>query len=317
MQEFLIMLKNVIMFVLLAIPGYIAVKTKLFKSSDSTILSKIVLYVAVPFFIISSTLNIDLNGEKLVKFLVFAIIFVIIIFALFFLSKPFAKDEKNAGEKGLLRFCIIFSNNGFLGLPLAEAIFGGSNPDVIAYLVVVNVVNNILLIVMGSYMISGEKKHISAKGILTSPVLIAFVIGIILNLIDINSLLPEVAIYSNYLKNLVTPLSMTILGMNFAGISILKLFKNKKVYYVSIIKLLIFPIIVMSILLIINIFAPIENSILMAVFIGLATPTASLATSLADRFNVGIENATLFVLGSTLFSVVSLPILYALLSLFL
>ena len=166
-------------------------------------------------------------------------------------------------------------------------------------------------------MISGEKKHISAKGILTSPVLIAFVIGIILNLIDINSLLPEVAIYSNYLKNLVTPLSMTILGMNFAGISILKLFKNKKVYYVSIIKLLIFPIIVMSILLIINIFAPIENSILMAVFIGLATPTASLATSLADRFNVGIENATLFVLGSTLFSVVSLPILYALLSLFL
>ena len=47
MGEFLIMLRNVIMFVLLAIPGYLLVKTKHLKSSDSGVLTTILLYLGL------------------------------------------------------------------------------------------------------------------------------------------------------------------------------------------------------------------------------------------------------------------------------
>ena len=212
------------------------------------------------------------------------------------------------------RFCVVFSNNGFIGLPLAEAIFGMTSP-ILAHIVVINVINNILLMVLGPYMFTGDKSTISFKGIVKSPVLIAFVIAIVINLIGIKEVTGEVFYYSNFLKNMVTPLSMTILGMKFAELKILSLFTCKKLYYIAFIKLIVCPVLTVGILLIINIFTPISIALIFTIFIGFGTSTASLTTSLADKHKVGEKEASIYVLGTTLFSVITLPILYALLCL--
>ena len=313
MQEFLVMLKNVIIFVLLALPGYITVKTKLFKSEDSNVVSKLAIYVAVPFFIVGSTLNIDLTGEFAKNLLITAGIFSLFTVLGLLLAKVFIKNDERK-LAGLERFCIVFSNNGFIGLPLAEAIFGLSSP-VIAYIVVINVINNIVLMLIGPYMFTGDKSSISFKGIVKSPVLIAFVIALIINLIGFEPVTKEALYYSNYLKNMVTPLTMTILGMKFANVKMTELFTSKRVYYVSFLKLVVMPIILMAILFGINAIVNIDAGIMFAIFIGFATSTASLATSLSDRNKVGEKEAALYVLGTTLFSVITLPILYGLLCL--
>ena len=54
MEEFVIMLRNVLMFVALAIPGYILVKGKLLKPEQSGVLSKLLMYLALPFMIFSA-----------------------------------------------------------------------------------------------------------------------------------------------------------------------------------------------------------------------------------------------------------------------
>ncbi len=317
MEEFLIMLKNVAMLVFLAMPGFIIVKSKLLNSQDSNIVSKVTLYIAVPFFIIGSTLNVNLTGEIALKFLIIALICTAGIFILLFISRFFLKKSKNELQRGLERFCVVFTNNGFLGLPLAEAVFGQTIPEVLSLIVIINIVSNIFLMIMGGFMFSGDKKSISIKSVLTSPVLIAFIVAIILNLTNVKSIVPEVQTYSNYFKNLVTPLSMIILGMKFADISLSKIFTNSKVYYICLLKLIVMPCIIMAIILVLNIFVTIDKNIIYATFIGFATPTASLATSLADRYGVGEEESTLYVLGTTLFSVITLPILYYLLNLFI
>ena len=316
MQEFFVMLKSVIIFVLLAVPGYIVVKTKLFKSEDSNVLSNLAIYVAVPFFIVSSTVSIDLTGEMAINLLLVALFYSVFMVLAIFLAKLFIKKKDEKGLSGLERFCVIFANNGFIGLPLAEAVFGPTSP-ILAYIVVINVINVTMLMVLGSYMFSGDKSSISLKGIVKSPAVIAFVIAIIINLIGVKEVSSEVIYYSNYLKSLVTSISMTILGMKFADVKISALFTSKKLYYISLLKLVVVPVIVIAIMLVVNTFVKIDNGIIFTMFIGFATSTASLTTSLADRYKVGEQEASIYVLGTTLFSVVTLPILYALLCLFI
>ena len=316
MQEFFIMLKNVIIFILLAVPGFVAVKTKLFKSEDSNVLSKVVLFVAMPFFIAASTLNIPLTEQMAIKLLIVAGLYSAFTVLLFFLAKIFIKkDDKNA-LAGLERFSLIFSNNGFIGLPLAEIMFGLDSP-IIAYIVVINVINNVALMVVGPYMFTGDKSTISFKGILKSPVLIAFVIAFIINLIGVQPITKESLYYSNFLKAVVTPLAMTILGMKFANVKMSALFTNRKVYYISFLKLLLFPALTIALMLAIKFAVGLDSAIIIAVFIGFGTSTATLTTSIADRCGVGQIESSLYVLGSTLFSVISLPVLYALLCLFI
>ena len=64
MSEFIIMLRNVLIFVALAIPGYWLVKLKMLKQEQSGVLSKILMFLALPFLIFSGTVNnLSLNKE--------------------------------------------------------------------------------------------------------------------------------------------------------------------------------------------------------------------------------------------------------------
>ena len=49
MDALFTMLKNVILFVALAVPGYLLVKGKLLNAAHSGVLSKLLMYVGMPF----------------------------------------------------------------------------------------------------------------------------------------------------------------------------------------------------------------------------------------------------------------------------
>ena len=69
MDALFIMLRNVILFVALAIPGYLLVKTGQLKQEQSVSLSKMMMYMGMPFLIFSSTISkMVFNKELLVSF---------------------------------------------------------------------------------------------------------------------------------------------------------------------------------------------------------------------------------------------------------
>ena len=317
MQEFLIMLRNVIMFVLLAIPGYLLVKTKRVKSSDSGVLTTILLYLGLPFMILVNTLNITITTETIRGILLTALIFIFGEIVLILLSKIFSKFEPLDDQRRMARFCMIIPNNGLIGLPLALALFESTTLSiVIVYVAVANVLTNVLWPTYGNYLLSGDKKHISAKGLLTNFVLIAFILGVILNLLGFSGEVKDIVVdYSNHLKGVVVALSMTILGMKFADAKITKLFTSLKVYYVSFVRLLLSPILVIGALLLIRLLVPIANEVIIAAYITFSMPAAPIAAMLSDKFGMDSENAVLYTSGSTLFSVITIPLLYLLLNL--
>ena len=307
----IIMLKNVIVFVALAIPGYLLIKTKLLKKEQSGALSMLLMYVGMPFLIFSSTINnITINTELLATIGIVLGIGVVYTFAMFFVSKPLTKMEREQKTQGMMRFSSVFSNNGFLGIPLAMAVFGAGSMALMV-VIILNIVTNVLMYTLGIYLISGDKKAISLKKAFLNPVLIAFVIGIIANLLNVKGYVPEVATYSTHFSNLVTPISMTILGMKMGGVKFLELFKSWKTYYVSALKLVVFPMVIVAIVFVLNqVSAIITGDMVLGVLIAFAMPTAGLASTFSDNFGGDTENAVAFTLGTTILSIVTIPLLY-------
>lgn len=311
MDSFLIMFKNVVMFVLMALPGYILVKSKQLKAGHAGALSKLLMYVGMPFLILSSTLKLSLNAEFVKMMLLVAGIGIAFILIMFFVSAPLTGKESDAKTRGMMRFCAVFANNGFLGLPLAIAVFG-AGAKAVTVLIILNIITNILMYTLGIYLVSGDKGAMNLKKAFLSPVLIAFVIGILLNLLNVTDYVAEVATYSTHFSNIVTPISMTILGMKMGEVQLLKLFTNWKTYYVSALKLLVFPIAIVGVLLCVRLFASsvVDFGFVMGTFMAFAVPTAGLSSAFADQCDGDSESAVAFTLGSTILSIITIPILY-------
>ena len=320
MEAFLSIFKNVLIFIALAVPGYLLVKTKILKSSETGALSKLLTYVGMPFLILTGTMDISLDAEFALTSIVTIVGCIVITLGMCFLSapltaryksKPGCEGDANDKQRGIMRFAMTLSNNGFLGIPLAQAIFPHS-PIAVTIVVIINIVTNLGIYTFGIYMISGDKKAMSFKKAFLNPVLIAFVVGVIFNVFDVKTLVGEVYSYSIYLKNLVTPVSMIIIGMKLANIKITSLFTSKSGLYVYFIKLIVLPIASVAIAIgLVYMFPALPKDLVLSFFVAFAMPTAALASTFADAYNGDTENAVIYTLGSTIFSIATISILYA------
>lgn len=317
MGTFMIMLKNVLIFVLLAVPGYLLVRGKLLSAKESGTLSKLLTNIGMPFMILSSTLKLEFNPELTKNIIVMGVLGVLFILFMFITSAFFCRDKAQK-LRGMMRFCTIFANNGFIGIPLVRAVFG-EDSVVMAYLIILNILNNVLMFTLGVYLVSGDKNAINVKKAILSPVLLAFLAGVGLNLLKVNSFLPELQTYSNHFSGIVTPLSMLVLGMKLAEVPMKRLFTSGRMYGVSGLRLVLYPALAVGVMLLTNLipFLDLGKDGVLAFFVSYAMPVAGLASVFADQYGGDSENAVIFTLGSAVLSVVTIPVLYWVLQLFL
>ena len=326
MDAFEIMLKNVIVFVLLAVPGWLLVKTKLLKTEQSGVLSKTLQYVGVPFLVVKSLMNVSLDQKLLSVIGISALIAIVFTAILYFLSFPLSKLEKGGADgetgetaseengkknkaRGMMQFCMICANNGFLGIPLAEAVFGAQSLEVVS-LVVVNIISLMFFNTFGVYLVSGDKSNIQVKKTLLNPALIAFVVGIAFNLLKVGAHLPEATTYVGQLSGLVTPLCMIILGMKLGDVPFKELFSSWKAYYVAAVKLVLVPVLAATITLACYHLFSMPAEVVFGVFLGFGLPTATLGIVFADNYGGDAKNGVIYTLSNTVLSVVTIPLLY-------
>ena len=312
MQEFLLILKNVIIFVLLAVPAYILVRGKILKESDSRVISKLLLYIGLPFLIFDSVAKVDLSGKNTIIFILIFIFGVLFPMLCVWISSFFYRKDENKKARGIARFCMAFANNGFLGIPLATMVFGADS-IITACIIVLNITSNSLMYIFGPSLAAGEKQKTSLLKVILNPGIIAFVIGIIVNLTKLGTLLPQISTYAGYFSGIVTPVSMLILGMKMAAMPVTKLFLNKKVYTVCLMKLIVFPVIASVLGMLLMKLGLFDRSMVIAVYIAYAMPTAGSASAFADRHDGDGDGAAAYTLGTTIFCIATVPLLYLLL----
>lgn len=214
---------NVVMIVVLAVPGFALRKTKLLPDKAASLLAVLLLYIAQPFLMMSSLFNKPFSASMLVNFawvLAFAVALQLLVY--FAAKLIFCKTKGEASR----RACVASSylgNVGFMGIPVMEMLFPG-NDDMVLYTVVYNIAFNAMTWTLGVFAITGEKKRINPLKILLNPPTIAVIIS--LPFFFLNVRIPEqVMTPISYLGNMTLPLSMIILGIRLAD---MHLFRTKK-----------------------------------------------------------------------------------------
>ena len=289
--------KIIEMFIIM-IGGFIAYKTKLIDSSTTKKMSDLLLMLISPLLIFQSY-QIDFDMEHFIgllwTFFASSITFVIMIVLAGFIFR--GKDEKMPVEK----VGAIYSNCGFIGIPLVDGILGTQG---VFYLTGYITIFNILVWTNGVWLMTGGGGLKSAWKNLVSPSIIAVFIGIFCFLLQLR--LPEIISEPIQMTaDMNTPLAMIIAGANLAQADLKNSLKNKRLYFVCFIRLIVFPAVCAIALYLMHL----EFQIAFTVFIASACPAGAMTIMFAERYGRDARYASEIFTVTTILSAVTIPLL--------
>lgn len=300
MELSLILLKQVGVMLLLICIGAVCFKSKLISLEGNKNLTNLVLYVVNPAVIIVSYHQ--TFTPHLFKGLAYALLLSAAGLLVFIGSSYLLLRGKNQDSIIIERINASYSNCGFMGIPLALALFGSEG---VLYITAINTVFNILIWTHGVAAISKNKSEVSLKKIITNPTIIATVLGFLMFAFQIK--IPGLIFNTlSYVNDMITPLAMFIAGITIANSNIIKALKKPRIYFVCAIKLLIVPIV--FILLISLLPCPNETAKITTI-VGLSCPSATIGTMLAIRFNKDSSYSSEIFGLSTILSIITLPVI--------
>ncbi|MCR4734019.1 MAG: AEC family transporter [Treponema sp.] len=217
---FLLVLKQLSIMLLIGICGFVF--GKIFKCGDSEqkFLSKLLLYFINPCMVFN-TFNRDFDSARLLRFLFVIAIALVLHFVMigisFFASK--SRDSSQEDYKQIDRVAMVFTNCGFIGIPLINGVFGDEG---VFYLMGYLVVFNLLLWTYGYYQMGGK---MNLKKIITNPNVIAVILGITLFCLPFK--LPELIQKPlSMIAETNTAMAMILIGLLFSNF---KLPKNSEI----------------------------------------------------------------------------------------
>lgn len=320
-SAFIILQQMLVLFGMMLV-GYFCYKIDWIDNHTYGKLSKIVVNILNPLLVIDGVLGKN-TGEDLNKLGInFGMMIIYFIF-LIIISIPVAKiirPEKKNVE--LYRLMMIFSNVGFMGIPVISALYGSG---VIIYIVFYMLGYNFLLYTYGIILArrsaqrnsqrneneNGEKSTVSFKENIKSimnPGVIAGILAIVLFVMNIQVAAP-VASFIKYLSQCVVPMSMILIGASMAQHELKTIFNEIKMYWFLLIRLVIIPIAVA--LLVRQL--PIDSQILGVFILMLAMPVGSIVVLVAMEQGADSSCCTKGSVVSTLLSIITIPIVAMLL----
>ena len=285
-----VFIQVIIMFILILL-GFALTKFKIIDENGKSQFSEVLLTVVIPCVIINA-FQVDFD-KTLIKGLILAFICSILIHVVaILLGRIIYKNMP------INNFSIIYANSGFMAIPLLQAVLGSEGVFYgAAYLAVFNT----LVWTHGMYLFT--KGNFTAKKLLLNHGLIGVVLGLSLFVTQIK--LPFILLESiQYMASLNTPIAMLLLGAFLADVNMGSIFKNKHLYIVSFLRLLVIPLLGC---LILNLFH-LDETVYIAVLIPAACPIATIIAIFAQRYNKDRGLASQFVAINTILSIVTLPL---------
>lgn len=282
--------------------GFLIVKTGLLKDDYSKVLSKIVLYLIIPCVIINA-FQVDYTMDTVKGLLIALAASVMLQIILLIIISAFGK-LLHLNEVEIAS--VYYSNSGNLIVPIVTFILG---QEWVLYGCVFMSVQLVFLWTHCKKILSREPSY-DWKKIILNINMISIFIGVILFFTRIR--LPE--IIGNTLSavgSMIGPASMFVTGMLFAGMNLKQIFANKRVYFISFLRLIAVPLFSL-ILLKISHLASLSadgNQIMLIVFLAVITPSASTVTQMCQVYGNDSRYASAINVVTTLFSIITMPLM--------
>ena len=278
--------------------GVVLYKMKQIDEKGVAQLSNLALYVATPCVVVQA-LAIDFDATRLNTGLVVMLFFLVIFAASVVIGRFGCGKADRVGT-----FAVVFSNSGFVGIPLIQGILGD---EYVFYVTMTMVAGTITFWTYGVYLMSGDEGEVSIKKIVLNPNFIAVVIGVILFFAPIQ--LPYVVekVLAG-MANMNTGLGMVILGATLGASNIGLMVTDTRLYKAIVLRLVVVPLVCIPILMLMP--APFEVRMVMMIIA--AAPAASATSMLALKYGADYSYGTGLSIGTTIVSMITMPLVLGL-----
>ncbi len=298
--------KIAVMFIMMAI-GFLLGKLNIISGEGNKTLSAISLFLVSPCLSFASyqrEYSPDI-AKNLVTTLVLTVVLYAVVIAAVLLIVP--KKRKNSEIE---RMSLIFSNCGYIGIPLVQSVFGN---DGIIFLTMNIAVFYVLTWTLGVSLMTGKVTLRQTAKNLCTPAIIAVVLGLACFFAKIK--LPGIVLEPiESIGNMNTPLAMLIAGSTLAGTDLFKCVKNVRIYLLTFLRLIVLPIICAAILLLAT-YLGADRVVATIVLIAMSCPSAVITTMFSHRFGGNSVYASEIFALTTVLSAATIPLIMWLYSL--
>ena len=304
----LIFSKVLVVFIYIGV-GLIANRLKVLPEESVKHFISLVMGITVPCLVISSITGQDLNGD-MYRNTILTLVLTTVVLIVTAVVTTFVSDRifpwKDQQDRNVLAAAMTGCNAGFMGLPIASAVFGEL---VFYYLVIQNIANNLYLFVMSLAQLHHRESEKSSKSLseklkpLVNPTSVATIVSLIMLFAGIH--LPEYAMdIVTTLGDITIPLSMILVGVQLGGADFKKLIADKALLITSVMKLIAVP----ALALLILTPMPVDPVVKLTVLLGMCFPSAVIGVAVAAQENKNYQLMAEAVAITTLLSVITLPV---------
>lgn len=266
-------------------------------------LSKLILNITMPAMIVAAVIT----GEELpeisviLSILEVGVVFYVLEFA-FVLTVPKLLPG-TAGQKGVYRYTLAFPNVGFIGYPVAVALYG---EGALFYAAILALPFNLLSYSLGPLMLAGAGRFRWRQ--LLSPCIVASVLGLVLALTRLRppAIVGEML---DFVGSITVPLSLLVVGSLLAHMSPGKVLRSPKLWVLSVLRLLVMPALLCLVLRGMHI----EAMVLGIAVSQMGMPVAVNGTLLSMEYGGDTEAMAQVTFLTTLGAIVTIPVLAAVL----
>ncbi len=293
----------VIMFGLIAL-GWLAFRLRLVGAEAAKGMTNLLLYLISPAVIIQAFQR-PFDADKLrtagwVFLLDVAAFLISIALAQLLFARRFVGDD---AKRGALRFGLIYTNAGFIAIPLAQALLGD---DGVFYAVAYLAVFNIFVWTHGINQFGPDDTPLTRRigTMLGNPNIIAIVVGLGLFVTSVRLPSPLFDVLG-YLSGMNTPLSMIVIGVTLAEYSLRTVFTDRLVWWGTVARNVLVPLVFIGLLWLL----PIDHVARLSMLISISAPVGATLVIFSVKHGRQPAFATRLLSVSTLASVVTLPVM--------
>ncbi len=300
MDFFTNMLSVQLMLFCLIVAGILIKKIGVISDSGRKVLSDLLINVILPCNIVHSFMsNTQVTGGFLRNCILMVVISALVQVAATYGSRLLFKKYPRK-QKSVLSYGMICSNSSFVGLPIAETLFGSLG---VMYTSFFQIPIRFTMWTAGLALFTSVNRKDAFRKLARHPCIVSIFIGLLMMVLPIQ--LP--AFLDNTISAVskcTTPISMFVIGSILADASIRSLF-SKSVLYYTFLRLLALPLLVYLTLL------PFQlDSILVGIAVLMTgMPAGSTGAVLADQYDCDAPFYSQLIFTSTLFSILTIPLL--------
>lgn len=280
--------------------GYYVTQKGMLDEHTNNQMSDMIVNIFNPMLVLASAANsvgqISMDAMKLAG-LIAVLMFLAFILAGMVLSPLFEKDRE---QRKIFQLMFVFSNVGFIGIPVISSIFG---TEYVVYVSEFMLVYTLVFYTYGIALMDGRFSKESLRAMI-NPGTVSGILAMAVIIFGIQ--LPEfLKTAVTYLGNVTSPMALVAVGFALAQSDRKKIFGQPRLYLFSIVKLFVLP---LALLPLLRMAVP-DKELQAVCMVMFGMPVGNMPLILGNQRGLDVSSCSAAIILSTVLCVLTVPFL--------